>query len=119
MQDFMVTGLFAGQHNTKLHGTITGVILFFCSTFPPSSWDQTNTIMLQEIEQQNWVAEIGEQKTQGLGGGQERGVNGNYMLGRSCGPTCKIVFSEKLFLECLCLMTNKLSWETELSKTIN
>ena len=23
----MVTGLFAGQHNTKLHGTITGVIL--------------------------------------------------------------------------------------------
>ena len=75
--------------------------------------------MLQEIEQQNWVAEIGEQKTQGLGGGQERGVNGNYMLGRSCGPTCKIVFSEKLFLECLCLMTNKLSWETELSKTIN
>ena len=37
MQDFMVTGLFAGQHNTKLHGTITGVILFFCSTFPPSS----------------------------------------------------------------------------------
>ena len=22
----MVTGLFAGQHNTKLHGTITGVI---------------------------------------------------------------------------------------------
>ena len=26
MQDFMVTGLFAGQHNTKLHGTITGVI---------------------------------------------------------------------------------------------
>ena len=44
MQVFMVTGLFAGQHNTKLHGTITGVILFFCSTFPPSSWDQTNTI---------------------------------------------------------------------------
>ena len=37
MQVFMVTGLFAGQHNTKLHGTITGVILFFCSTFPPSS----------------------------------------------------------------------------------
>ena len=34
MQVFMVTGLFAGQHNTKLHGTITGVI---CSTFPPSS----------------------------------------------------------------------------------
>ena len=27
MQDFTVTGLFAGQHNTKLHGTITGVIL--------------------------------------------------------------------------------------------
>ena len=26
MQVFMVTGLFAGQHNTKLHGTITGVI---------------------------------------------------------------------------------------------
>ena len=26
IQDFMVTGLFAGQHNTKLHGTITGVI---------------------------------------------------------------------------------------------
>ena len=24
IQDFMVTGLFAGQHNTKLHGTITG-----------------------------------------------------------------------------------------------
>ena len=22
----MVTGLFAGQHNTELHGTITGVI---------------------------------------------------------------------------------------------
>ena len=22
----MVTGLFAGQHNTKLHGTIAGVI---------------------------------------------------------------------------------------------
>ena len=29
MQDFMVTGLFAGQHNTKLHGTITGVICSF------------------------------------------------------------------------------------------
>ena len=29
IQDFMVTGLFAGQHNTKLHGTITGVILFY------------------------------------------------------------------------------------------
>ena len=29
MQDFMVTGLFAGQHNTKLHGTITGVISGF------------------------------------------------------------------------------------------
>ena len=27
MQVFTVTGLFAGQHNTKLHGTITGVIL--------------------------------------------------------------------------------------------
>ena len=26
IQDFMVTGLFAGQHNTKLHGTITGVL---------------------------------------------------------------------------------------------
>ena len=26
MQVFMVTGLFAGQHNTKLHGTITDVI---------------------------------------------------------------------------------------------
>ena len=26
MQVFTVTGLFAGQHNTKLHGTITGVI---------------------------------------------------------------------------------------------
>ena len=26
MQVFMVTGLFAGQHNTKLHGTIIGVI---------------------------------------------------------------------------------------------
>ena len=26
MQIFMVTGLFAGQHNTELHGTITGVI---------------------------------------------------------------------------------------------
>ena len=26
MQDFMVTGLFAGQHNTKLHGTNAGVI---------------------------------------------------------------------------------------------
>ena len=25
MQVFIVTGLFAGQHNTKLHGTITGV----------------------------------------------------------------------------------------------
>ena len=29
MQVFMVTGLFAGQHNTKLHGTITGVIIIF------------------------------------------------------------------------------------------
>ena len=27
MQVFMVTGLFAGQHNTKLHGTITGDII--------------------------------------------------------------------------------------------
>ena len=27
MQVFTVTGLFADQHNTKLHGTITGVIL--------------------------------------------------------------------------------------------
>ena len=27
MQVFVVTGLFAGQHNTKLHGTITGVIM--------------------------------------------------------------------------------------------
>ena len=26
MQVFTVTGLFAGQHNTKLYGTITGVI---------------------------------------------------------------------------------------------
>ena len=26
MQVFMVTGLFAGQHNTKLHGTITDVL---------------------------------------------------------------------------------------------
>ena len=26
MQAFTVTGLIAGQHNTKLHGTITGVI---------------------------------------------------------------------------------------------
>ena len=26
MQVFTETGLFAGQHNTKLHGTITGVI---------------------------------------------------------------------------------------------
>ena len=26
MQVFTVTGLFAGQHNTELHGTITGVI---------------------------------------------------------------------------------------------
>ena len=26
IQRFRVTGLFAGQHNTKLHGTITGVI---------------------------------------------------------------------------------------------
>ena len=26
MQLFMVTGLFAGQHNTQLHGTITDVI---------------------------------------------------------------------------------------------
>ena len=26
MQVFMVTGLFAGQHNTKLHGTNAGVI---------------------------------------------------------------------------------------------
>ena len=25
MQAITVTGLFAGQHNTKLHGTITGV----------------------------------------------------------------------------------------------
>ena len=25
MQDFTVTGLFAGQHNTSLHGTITDV----------------------------------------------------------------------------------------------
>ena len=31
MQVFTVTGLFAGQHNTKLHGTITGVIIFFLS----------------------------------------------------------------------------------------
>ena len=29
MQVFTVTGLFAGQHNTKLHGTITGVILSY------------------------------------------------------------------------------------------
>ena len=29
MQVFMVTGLFAGQHNTKLHGTITGVLFNF------------------------------------------------------------------------------------------
>ena len=28
MQVFMVTGLFAGQHNTELHGTITGEIGF-------------------------------------------------------------------------------------------
>ena len=28
IQLVMVTGLFAGQHNTKLHGTITGVISF-------------------------------------------------------------------------------------------
>ena len=28
MQVFMVTGLFAGQHNTKLHGTNAGVIYF-------------------------------------------------------------------------------------------
>ena len=26
MQVFMVTGLFAGQHNTKLHGTNAGVL---------------------------------------------------------------------------------------------
>ena len=26
MQVFVVTGLFAGQHNTNLHGTITDVI---------------------------------------------------------------------------------------------
>ena len=26
MQVFIVTGLFAGQHNTKVHGTITDVI---------------------------------------------------------------------------------------------
>ena len=26
MQVFMVTGLFAGQHNTELHGTIRDVI---------------------------------------------------------------------------------------------
>ena len=30
MQDFMVTGLFAGQHNTKLHGTNAGVIICSC-----------------------------------------------------------------------------------------
>ena len=27
MQVFMVTGLFAGQHNTGLHGTNAGVLL--------------------------------------------------------------------------------------------
>ena len=27
MQVFMVTGLFAGQHNTKLHGTNAGEVL--------------------------------------------------------------------------------------------
>ena len=32
MQVFMVTGLFACQHNTKLHGTITGVISIRCET---------------------------------------------------------------------------------------
>ena len=30
----MVTGLFAGQHNTKLHGTITGVICGSCPVIP-------------------------------------------------------------------------------------
>ena len=55
LQRFMVTGLFAGQHNTKLHGTITGVILFFCSTFPPSSWDQTNTISIPSEKTRNTV----------------------------------------------------------------
>ena len=29
MQVFMSTGLFAGQHNTKLHGTIRGVITWW------------------------------------------------------------------------------------------
>ena len=33
MQVFMVTGLFAGQHNTKLHGTITGVIFINLASF--------------------------------------------------------------------------------------
>ena len=32
MQVFTVTGLFAGQHNTKLHGTITGVILYISTS---------------------------------------------------------------------------------------
>ena len=27
MQVLMVTGLFAGQHNAKLHGTITGIYI--------------------------------------------------------------------------------------------
>ena len=34
MQVFMVTGLFAGQHNTKLHGTNAGVI-YTIVIFPP------------------------------------------------------------------------------------
>ena len=41
----MVTGLFAGQHNTKLHGTITGVILKAKHTSNCSSfWDNQTTV---------------------------------------------------------------------------
>ena len=36
MQVFMVTGLFAGQHNTDLHGTIRDVIATPCSLWRES-----------------------------------------------------------------------------------
>ena len=35
IQLVMVTGLFAGQHNTKLHGTITGVIFWKSNNTAP------------------------------------------------------------------------------------
>ena len=49
VQRFTVTCLFTGQYDTGEYGTIVGVI-FLLSIFPPSNWDQTNTIVTPTIK---------------------------------------------------------------------